>query len=43
MQKQVKRPVVFKVDHLRVRGEWAFLTAVPQQPNGKPIDYCGTS
>jgi hypothetical protein len=43
VQKTLKqRPVVFKVDHLRVRGEWAFLSAVPEQPNGKAMNYRGT-
>lgn len=35
-------PVVFKVDRLKVSGDWAFLLAVPQQPDGKKIDYRGT-
>lgn len=34
--------VVFKVDQLKLLGDWAFLLAAPQQPNGKKIDYRGT-
>ena len=36
------KPVVFSVTHMRVQGNDAFLTAVPQQPNGKAFDYRGT-
>lgn len=43
VRKQLKgRAVVFKVDRLAVRDGWAFMTGIPQQPNGKPIDYRGT-
>lgn len=40
--KRLLKPVVFKVDHLKVQGGWAFMKGVPQQPNGKPMDYRGT-
>ena len=40
--KELKRPVVFRVDHLKVRGDWAFLRGVPRQPGGKPMEYRGT-
>lgn len=36
------KPVVFSVTHMRVLGNDAFLTAIPQQPNGKEFDYRGT-
>lgn len=42
VQKELKRPVIFKVDHLRTQGEWAFMTGVPRQPGNKPMDYRGT-
>lgn len=42
VQRELKKPVVFKVDHLRVRDGWAFMTGVPQQPGGKKMDYRGT-
>lgn len=41
-QKQLRQPVRFRVDHLRVRGGWAFLQATPQRPDGRPLDYRGT-
>ena len=40
--KELKRPVVFRVDYLKVRGDWAFLRGVPRQPGGKPMEYRGT-
>lgn len=43
VQKELKRPVQFKVDHLKVQNGWAFLRGVPQQPDGKPMNYKGTS
>lgn len=42
VQKRLLKPVVFKVDHLKVQHGWAFMRGVPQQPNGKPMDYTGT-
>ena len=42
VQKRLLKPVVFKVDDLKVQDGWAFLRGVPQQPNGKPMDYTGT-
>ncbi|HVG33307.1 MAG TPA: DUF3828 domain-containing protein [Pyrinomonadaceae bacterium] len=43
VQKKLKKSVVFKIDHLKVQGGWAFLRGVPQLPNGKPMDYSDTS
>src|SRR5215216_1223901 len=40
--KRLQKPVVFKVDHLKVQLGWAFMRGVPQQPDGKPMDYTGT-
>jgi hypothetical protein len=42
VEKELKRKVVFKVDHLKVQGGWAFMRGVPQQPGGKAMDYRGT-
>src|SRR5687767_9558593 len=42
IQKKLKKKVVFKVDHIKVQNGWAFLYGVPQQPNGKAMDYKGT-
>lgn len=42
VEKRLGKKVVFKVDHLKVEGGWAFLRGVPQQPGGKKMDYRGT-
>ena len=42
VEKELKRKVVFKVDGLKVRGAWAFMRGVPQQPGGAAMDYRGT-
>ncbi len=42
VQQEIKKPVVFKVDHLKVQDGWAFMRGVPQQSSGKPVDYRGT-
>ena len=42
VQRELKRKVAFKVDHLRVQGDWAFMKGVPQQPGGGAMDYRGT-
>ena len=42
VEKKLKRPVVFKVDHLKVQDGWAFLRGVPKLPGGRKMDYSGT-
>ena len=42
VEKKLKKSVVFKIDHLKVQGGWAFLRGVPQRPDGKPMDYGDT-
>lgn len=42
VQKALKKPVLFKIDHLKVQNGWAFLTGVPLQASGRPMDYRGT-
>lgn len=42
VEKELKQSVTFKVDHLGVAKGWAFLTGMPQQKNGKSIDYSKT-
>lgn len=42
VEKRLKQKVVFKIDHLRVQKDWAFLRGVPQQPGGAALDYKGT-
>lgn len=37
------KPVLFRVAHLGVSGDWAFLRADMEGPGGQPIDYRGTS
>ncbi|MBE1160898.1 hypothetical protein [Dyella acidiphila] len=41
-QTQLGKPVHFEVQRLRVLGDWAFLHARMQGPNGQPISYAGT-
>jgi hypothetical protein len=42
VQTELKRQTLFKVDHLKVQSQWAFLRGVPQQLGGKPMNYKGT-
>jgi hypothetical protein len=37
--KALGQRVVFVVAQLKVRGNWAFLEAEPQQPDGRPVDW----
>ncbi len=41
-EKDLGLRVIFKVDHLRVAGDWAFARVVPLLPNGSEIDYART-
>lgn len=43
VQRALKKPVVFKVNHLKLQDGWAFMTGVPQRPGGKKLDYRGTA
>jgi len=42
IERDLKKRVVFKVDHLKVQGGWAFIRGVPEQPGGAAMDYRGT-
>ena len=42
VEKQLKQPVIFKLDHLMVQSGWAFLLGQPQRPDGAQVDYSGT-
>ena len=42
VERELKQKVVFKVDHLKVRSDWAFIRGVSEQPGGKAIDYRDT-
>lgn len=41
-KKDLARTVIFKVDLLRVAGDWAFARVSPTLPNGEAIDYTKT-
>jgi hypothetical protein len=42
VESELRRAVVFKVDHLKLQSGWAFMRGVPQRPDGKRVDYKGT-
>ena len=42
IEKQLKQPVIFKIDHLKVQNNWAFLSGRPQNSDGSAIDYTNT-
>ncbi|HYF35597.1 MAG TPA: hypothetical protein VD994_09935 [Prosthecobacter sp.] len=42
VQAELKQPVIFKVDRLKVLDGWAFLGGVPLKPGGGEINYRGT-
>ncbi|MGI9166573.1 MAG: hypothetical protein ACR2G5_09325 [Pyrinomonadaceae bacterium] len=42
VEKGVKQPVIFKIEHLKVQNDLAFLLGVPQHPDGSALDYHGT-
>jgi hypothetical protein len=42
LEKELKQRVVFRIRRLKVQNGWAFLEGVPQQPDGKPVNYRNT-
>jgi hypothetical protein len=42
VESALKKSVEFKIDHLKVKSDWAFMRGVPRQPGGKKMDYKGT-
>ncbi|MBA2527650.1 MAG: hypothetical protein H0V18_17990 [Pyrinomonadaceae bacterium] len=42
VEKRLKQPVIFRIDHLRVQNNWAFLSGQPQNSAGSAIDYTNT-
>lgn len=42
VQQELKKKAIFKIDHLRVQGNYAFLRGVPLQPDGSPMNYADT-
>jgi hypothetical protein len=43
VEKELKKSVVFKVDHLKVQNDWAFMRGVLKRPDGRRMDYKGTA
>lgn len=42
IEKDLKQKVIFKVDEIRVYGDWSFVHVHPLQPDSKPIDFTKT-
>ena len=42
VEKELKQKVVFLIHRLKVQNGWAFLEGVPQQPDGRPVNYAIT-
>lgn len=42
VQKHLRKKVIFKIEHLKVQGDWAFMRGVPQQPGGGAMSYGDT-
>ena len=41
-EKELKQSVIFKVDQLRVAGEWAYAKVSPTRPDGGELNYSKT-
>ncbi len=41
-ERDLHQPIVFRVQHLKVSGDWAFARVVPIQPNGRDLNYART-
>ena len=42
VEKELRQKVIFKIDHLKASGDWAFLRGVPRRPGGGKVDYGAT-
>ena len=42
VEKELRQSVIFKVDRLRVAGDWAYARVSPTRPNGGEIDFSKT-
>ena len=42
VEADLRQKVIFKVQHLRIVGAWAFARVVPIRPDGSDIDYTRT-
>ena len=43
VEKAVKQPVIFRIEHLKTQNNFAFLVGTPQRPDGTSLDYDGTA
>jgi hypothetical protein len=39
IEKKLKQNVVFKIDHLKIQDDWAFMLGAPRKTNGGQLDY----
>lgn len=39
IEKELKKPVIFRIDTLKVQNGWAFLVGIPLEESGRRIDY----
>ena len=42
VERELKQKVIFKIEHLKLQGGWAFLRGVPQRPDGGEVNYGST-
>ena len=42
VERRLKQKIVFRVDEIRVSGNWAFMSGAPMAPDGKSPDYRNT-
>lgn len=42
VERKLNAPIEFKVDDLKVSGDWAFVRVTPQRPGGNAIDVSKT-
>lgn len=42
VEKELKKPVIFRIDALKLSNRWAFFRGTVLEKSGKPIDYRGT-
>ena len=42
VERELKQKVIFKIESLKLKGDWAFLRGVPQRPDGGEVNYDST-
>lgn len=42
VEKELKKPVIIKIETLNVQNGWAFLIGIPLEKSGEPMNYHGT-